>query len=191
LLATVAAPVVIPHDRIGLIALSTGCAIAAALEKWGVRASLKWPNDILLGDRKLGGVLIQTRLGEILTALVGIGINVYSAPSLEETEAACLADVVERPPEPRTLLEAIVAHLRQRFIALERGRWADIQSEWSSRAVWLGETIVIDKDGELSGVFVGVDEFGSMIFRTGAEDLLISTSDIMRGPRRAGISPYT
>ena len=181
LLSTVVAQIDIPHERIGLIALATGSAIARGLQEWGVRCSLKWPNDVLLGYRKLGGVLIQTRLGDRVTALIGIGINISSVPP--NVAAASLADVLESPPGPRRLLEGIADQLRSRFDLLERGRWQDIATEWAGWAVWIGETVVVDMDGERTGEFLGIDDYGCMILLSDGREHRISTADLVRGPR--------
>lgn len=66
-----------PIDQVGQLTLATAWGIASALHQMGVPVMLKWPNDLILHGRKLGGILIETRMqqGLISWAVIGIGIN--------------------------------------------------------------------------------------------------------------------
>jgi len=183
LLATVMAPLSIPSGRAGLIAIAAGTSIAGALQEWGVDVSLKWPNDVYLNNRKLGGVLIHTRLGTELTALIGIGINVTSAPSPFTQSAVSLADVMVDPPPPRQLVESIVRHLRAAALDLESGKWQSITDAWTRRAMWITEHVSVVADTEVVGRFIGIDHFGRMILDTTDGERSIATGDVRRGPR--------
>lgn len=79
-----------PVDWQGLLPVLVGWTLCAAFGTLGVPARLKWPNDVLLGGRKLGGILIEER-GEVL--LAGIGINIASCPADAELrrDRACVA----------------------------------------------------------------------------------------------------
>ncbi|MCU0664940.1 MAG: hypothetical protein MUC50_21775 [Myxococcota bacterium] len=78
-----------------LVPLAVGVATVRALRRFGVSASLKWPNDLLLGPRKLGGLLVERYLDFVL---VGLGLNVCAAPALAQLHpaaaipATCLSD---------------------------------------------------------------------------------------------------
>ena len=109
----------IPPERIGLISLAAGLAIADAISERLVPVSLKWPNDIYLDERKLGGVLIHTRLDATITAMVGIGVNLGSVPESLASSATCLAEILAETPSPRDLAEAIVRRLQARLDQLE------------------------------------------------------------------------
>src|ERR1035437_7467322 len=70
----------LPAARLPLLPLAAGLAVAAAIRTAsGLTADLRWPNDLLLGPRKAGGILAeaQTEAGKIAFAVVGIGINVH------------------------------------------------------------------------------------------------------------------
>lgn len=78
-----------------LVSCAAGVAIVRALRRFGVSAALKWPNDILLGPRKLGGILVERYLDFVF---VGLGLNIVAAPAAEELHpdgampATCLKD---------------------------------------------------------------------------------------------------
>src|SRR6266536_3534644 len=66
-----------------LITLAAGAAMSLACrDALGVRAMCKWPNDVMAGDRKLGGVLVEARVQEarLLHAVVGTGVNLTQQP---------------------------------------------------------------------------------------------------------------
>jgi BirA family transcriptional regulator, biotin operon repressor / biotin---[acetyl-CoA-carboxylase] ligase len=183
LLASVVVPLSIPSDRAGLVAIAAGTSIARALRDWGVVVKLKWPNDIYLDHRKLGGVLIHSRLGTELVALIGIGINLMSAPQSVKESAISLADVMTDPPPPRELMETIVRDLHAAMSTLEAGDWQLVIDEWTQSALWVGEHVSVLADHEVSGRFAGIDQFGRMILDTDAGELQIATGDVKRGPR--------
>ncbi|MCX6100699.1 MAG: biotin--[acetyl-CoA-carboxylase] ligase, partial [Candidatus Bipolaricaulota bacterium] len=66
---------IVPND--GLIALRAGLAAARAVEDLSIPVRLKWPNDLIVSERKLGGILIETARD---VALVGVGINLEESP---------------------------------------------------------------------------------------------------------------
>jgi BirA family biotin operon repressor/biotin-[acetyl-CoA-carboxylase] ligase len=117
----------------------------------------KWPNDLMLERRKLGGILIETVAG---AAAVGIGINVASAPDDTETPATHLASCVT----PEVLLDGI----RARFEVWHR-RWLDdgfspLREEWLRHAIGLGESIRARLAREtVDGVFHGLDADGGLL----------------------------
>src|SRR5260370_22021494 len=72
-------PATVPPARRGWLPLLTGVAVAAAVtDVTGVKASLKWPNDVLADDAKLAGILAEAAAGAVV---VGVGLNVSPAPS--------------------------------------------------------------------------------------------------------------
>lgn len=64
-------------EQASLLTLSSAWGLATLLQAWGIPVTLKWPNDLLVAGRKLGGILTETRLhrGQISAAIVGIGLN--------------------------------------------------------------------------------------------------------------------
>lgn len=77
-----------PPARWGLIPLAAGLAVVDAIAVHGFAARLKWPNDVLLDGRKLGGILVESRLDADPFAIVGIGMNVHAAPLPDATSLA-------------------------------------------------------------------------------------------------------
>lgn len=143
----------------GLAAHEAVCAVAAGIE--GLQ--LKWPNDLLVGEAKLAGILLE-RQGDAI--VVGIGVNLAQAPQVEGRLTASLAGLghgVER--------DRFAAELAANFaLTLERwhlGEWPVLRGQWMARALPTGTLITIkDRDqGVIMGAFGGIDENGVALLR--------------------------
>ena len=93
----------------GLVALRVGMAIGEALDDLEVESRIKWPNDIVVCDRKLGGVLCEARSGEACGWIaIGIGINVRGRLPIELAGRAICLEAVLPNPSRIGLLERLV-----------------------------------------------------------------------------------
>lgn len=130
---------------------------------------LKWPNDLYLRGRKLGGILTEAQLAadgtRMEVAIVGIGINVTvdftAQPALQET-ATSLHREAERPPARADLLLELLPRLEARYREVIAG--GSCHSAWSQRLLWIGEPIhVVSAQGVVRGVARGVDDQGALL----------------------------
>jgi BirA family biotin operon repressor/biotin-[acetyl-CoA-carboxylase] ligase len=143
-----------------------------------VPVELKWPNDVLVQGRKVAGILIEAeRLpDEARTALIiGIGINIVSAPRETAHPATCLS-AVTRAPRVGRLLSTLVAALDRRVATWTRNGFAPIRKEWISHAYRVGGQI--SASNGISGTFTGLDDTGAIIIALtdGQEHRLVSGS---------------
>ena len=179
------------------LGFAAGLALETALRKLSVEAalrsagsddlqfSLKWPNDVLAGSRKLAGILLEAEsVGNgRLAVVVGIGTNVVASP--------------EGTPTPTTSLHAIGIQVgaEELFAELSDG-WAeyraiwnggrgfgDIRKAWLARAAGLGQSVAIKSGGDVvEGIFDTIDEQGCMVVRTQAGRLVpITAGDVYFG----------
>lgn len=142
----------------GVVALRVGLALVGALEAMGVDAQLKWPNDVVSRDRKLSGVLCETRwMGQAVSwVAVGIGINVHGPvpPGLAD-RAVPLEEI--RPGSTRLdMLEALIPRLHAISATptlTEDERHDYLEHDWLSQRQIVepvtGESCGIDPDGAL------------------------------------------
>lgn len=124
---------------------------------------LKWPNDLLVGDAKLAGILLE-RQGDAV--VVGIGVNLAQAPDVEGRETVSLATlgiVVSRDAFATTL----AAHFADALIRWHLGEWPVLRMQWLSRAMPTGTLVTVkDRDhGEIMGAFSGIDDDGVALLR--------------------------
>ncbi len=146
--------------------LAVGWAVCHALRNLGVKnLRMRWPNDVLVNERKLAGLLIDQFSPNV--AVAGIGINVSNHPEARDVSlrhaTARLADLVAPVPDLRHLTEAILHQLR---IAVEEMRAAGFHSLLTRvNELWGGPRAVeLDLDGTIRrGTFARVDAEGRLI----------------------------
>jgi BirA family biotin operon repressor/biotin-[acetyl-CoA-carboxylase] ligase len=144
----------LPIGRVALISTAVGVACAEGLEQvTGVSARLKWPNDITVRTRKLGGVLVETRVvsGRLEAAVVGVGINVHWDPAAMPAEispgATSVATELERaglgpPPARAELLAAVLERFEEHYDALgDDAAAASVVERAAARSEILGDQV--------------------------------------------------
>lgn len=181
----------VPVPRSGLLSLSTGMAVAEAIEATtGLDPRLKWPNDVWLGDeRKVAGVLVTGRIGAggIEHVLVGIGINVSTPPDELPEGATSLAGEAGRPIDREVLLEALLDRLDARYREFVAGLGRPPLDDWRRRAALVGEAVAIEVAGMAKrGLFLGIDDDGALLLRRpdGTVEAIVA-GELVRGPRLA------
>lgn len=167
-----------PH---GATALVAGLAVAEGLASLGVRASLKWPNDVRLGGRKLAGVLCESRaLPRGDAVVVGVGLNVLHdgsdfAPELRDLATSLRIAGHEAAIED--VAGAIVNALEPRWDALQEGDRAALLAAWSAHTDMFGRPVAVrGAEGVVEGVARGLDPDGGLIVRlqSGVETVVVA-----------------
>jgi BirA family biotin operon repressor/biotin-[acetyl-CoA-carboxylase] ligase len=123
----------LPHEAISLAA---GLAIAEGVSRAHptIQPKLKWPNDVLIGPRKLAGVLVEKRSpGGIEFLVVGMGVNVHAAPRDEQVDrpATCLDAELGQRGSCETLACEILARLDAWVHAIAEGQISELQNAWN------------------------------------------------------------
>ena len=158
-------------------ALAVRDAVTAVLPA-DIPVEFKWPNDVLVAGRKVAGILVEAEKlpDEERTALIiGIGINIVSAPRETSYPATCIS-AMARAPRVSRLLSSLVAALDRRVELWTRNGFAVIREEWMNHAYGVGGQVTADSG--VSGVFSGLDETGAIIIglTDGARHRLVSGS---------------
>ena len=142
------------------VPLVVGLAACDALGEHGVDVALKWPNDVLVGQRKLGGILVQAHGDGVV---IGIGINTDltsdELPTPVSTSLAIEGAVVAR----EELIAAVTHHVAARVTSL--GEWAP---DYRRRSATLGRDVRIQiaDGGEVTGRCVDVRGDGALLLET-------------------------
>jgi len=143
--------------------------LAALVKKSGSRAevALKWPNDILLNNTKVGGILIETSQSGSTAVAIGIGINVAGHPA--ETLAYPTTNLAEHGIKENS--SQVFEHLAisfDRYFTLWQGGagFAEIKQHWLKSGPPVGHELKVDTGAEVfSGVFAGLDSGGGLQIR--------------------------
>jgi len=162
-----------PSSRPGLIPLMAGVAVAEAIRRLtGLGAELKWPNDILLGRRKVAGVLAETvwRGGEALYTLLGIGLNINNILPEDLPQTTTLSKELGHEVDAESLLSVLLGEIGVWSERLDESLDGVLES-WRDLSATLGRKVdVIDSTGELiRGVAVDVDMDGALLVDVGGE----------------------
>jgi BirA family biotin operon repressor/biotin-[acetyl-CoA-carboxylase] ligase len=157
-------------EKVGLLPLAAGVAVAEAAGELGVRTELKWPNDVLASGRKLAGILSEAASGPagIEWVALGIGVNVSldSAGLAPELQAAVTSLAAEGAADVAVpaVAAAVLARLAVCYDVL-RSDPSAVVSAWRSRAVpWWGSQVDVRAGGTpLRGRLLEVDEEGALL----------------------------
>lgn len=159
-----------------LLTLASGVAIAEAVRAvTGLPAEIKWPNDILIGGRKLAGILAEATVqaGQPLFVVVGFGVNLQPAaypPELASRVTSIEAET-NRPADRALLLAEILASLGERYADLREGRFDAILTAWRAFAVSLpGAQVEWDSPaGVVHGRAQDIDRHGALLVNVGGK----------------------
>jgi BirA family biotin operon repressor/biotin-[acetyl-CoA-carboxylase] ligase len=191
-----------------LVMIASLAVVEAITEICGERrsaATIKWPNDILIGDRKVAGILIETshdRTGSLL-AIMGIGVNINGRfpfkqdASPEELQLAATATTLEavygQPISRESFLASLLQHIEAYYLALQQeaqdpwlienatGSFSRaIREKWRSYLSTLGRSIQVRQgDSILHGIAEDVNETGELLLRLhSGERISITWGDI-------------
>ncbi|MGQ0676083.1 MAG: biotin--[acetyl-CoA-carboxylase] ligase, partial [Rhodospirillales bacterium] len=149
----------------------------------------KWPNDVLLNDRKVAGILLESTVkadGALDFLVLGVGVNVASSPRDAAFPASSMREEGGEAVEPAEVLESFARH----FMAWT-DRWLDegfapVREAWLKRAWRLGETLEVNLGDEaVSGRFADLGPDGALeLVLAGGERRRVSAGDVRRA--RAG-----
>lgn len=153
------------------LTMACGLAVADAIgSQTGLEVGLKWPNDVVLGDQKVGGILTELEVqgSAVAFAVVGIGLNVNLDPDALGkdllVQATSLSQALGRPVPRLPLLLALLEAAEARYLALRQG--LSPHREWAARLATLGHRVTVSDAGRsLEGVAEGVDANGALQLR--------------------------
>jgi len=181
----------VPVGRLGWLPLLVGVAAATAVRRIAeLDVRLKWPNDLLAGERKLAGVLAERVEGDERAGgdaiVVGMGLNVSlrahelpvpTATSLALEEAAC----TDRDPLLRAVLREIERHYRDWTGAGGDADAAGLRPAYLAASATIGREVRVELPGgrTVTGVATGVDAHGHLLVRDGGAERAVSAGEVV------------
>jgi BirA family biotin operon repressor/biotin-[acetyl-CoA-carboxylase] ligase len=161
-------------SRLAGLSLAVGLGVVRALEACGASGvSLKWPNDILHDNAKLGGILIELLSdAQGSAAVIGLGLNLSLPTALDlnalALKPAALDQLLDPLPERHHLLALL---LREQAAVLDRfanAGFAAVRDEWQAHNAWQDKPVQLLREGrvEMEGVCRGADADGALLVHT-------------------------
>jgi BirA family transcriptional regulator, biotin operon repressor / biotin---[acetyl-CoA-carboxylase] ligase len=177
-----------PADRpLTLLPLLVGVAVAEAARDWGVRALLKWPNDVLAGERKLGGILVESSTDGrgAPTIVAGVGVNLTLDPeTLDEPLRSSVTSVRVMggtAPSPDEAAAAVLARLAVWYHAFATEGGEPLRAAWRALAVdWWGRVVQAGAGGTaVRGIVRDIDEHGALVLETnGGQRVAVMSGEV-------------
>jgi BirA family transcriptional regulator, biotin operon repressor / biotin---[acetyl-CoA-carboxylase] ligase len=162
--------------------LLAGHAVVIALREAEVPAGVKWPNDVLIGERKVAGILVErVETADGPVAVLGIGLNVSTAADeLPVDTATSLALATGSAPDRTELLVRLLGRLVDEYDAWQAGgpgRTAALRAAYTRACVTLGREVRVELPGGESrtGVAREIDEGGRLV----VGDLVVGAGDVV------------
>jgi BirA family biotin operon repressor/biotin-[acetyl-CoA-carboxylase] ligase len=166
-----------------LLTMASSIAVFQGIKKiTGIKAEIKWPNDLLINGRKICGILteIDSEKQKINYCIIGIGINVNNELEKElQLDATTLKKELNKEILIHELLRAIIENFDENYNKLLSGEYDFIRESWLKCSNIIGRKIqVIDDKTVLTGKVVKVDSDGYILLNTANGEIKIISGDI-------------
>lgn len=186
ILSVIFRPTFPPHfaPRITLMAAVAVCRAIRATTS--IEVGIKWPNDIYLKNRKVGGILVEmsAELDQIAYLVCGIGLNVNQEledfPADLRQKATSLRLEQGRRINRIELARSVLEHLEQGYLLAREGNWQAILEQWRLFSVTSGRKVLVKTPGEtFTGTADGIDDNGRLIvYRDNGELSVVISGDV-------------
>ncbi len=163
---------ILDHSKLPLITLATGVAVAKTLEKIGVEnPEIKWPNDIMIGDKKVCGILTEavTKFNTIENVIVGVGIdanlNVSDFPEELQFGTTTLKEALGREGNENLLIKIFLEEFEDIIKQFKDAKYEDILKEWRKRSYSIGKIVEVREPFNTSydAYVLGIAKEGALV----------------------------
>ena len=168
--------------------LMAAVAVAQAMEKFNLRAEIKWPNDILFDGRKLVGILTEmsAEIGHVNYIVVGIGINVRREefPAAIREIATSLSEMAGENLNRVEFFRALLEEIDKLYI---ENNFDTVFKLWRKYNITLGKkvTVLSAESGDIfTGLAVDIDAEGALIVDSGGEKKIVYAGDVSIRPAK-------
>ncbi|MFT5127874.1 MAG: BirA family biotin operon repressor/biotin-[acetyl-CoA-carboxylase] ligase [Rhodothermales bacterium] len=167
-----------PEARRPFVSLATGLALCRALQSTvEAPCSVKWPNDVFIGDQKVAGILVESCPDAADCLVVGVGVNVRNSPAFELSDSATSIIDHGDAPQPQELLHEI---MREFFasLAVLRSSQAVLVSKLNAVSYLTGRHIRVQ---DCCGICQGIAPSGAIAIGTssGTRELIAGTVELL------------
>lgn len=168
-------PALRPPEAARLTILGAAATARAVEKLTAVRTSIKWPNDVIVGEEKLAGILTEMRAepDRIHHLVLGIGLNVNQTKTdfPEELRRRCcsLQILTGQMWNRAAVAAALLKELDWDYQRMKEGRFAEVAAEWQSRCATLGRQVAVQYGkSTIHGRAEAIDGDGALLLRTGS-----------------------
>lgn len=156
-------------DRASIITLLAGVSICEAIkEVLGLELQIKWPNDILMHNKKLGGILteVKAEVDEVNFIIIGVGLNINNDSKSLISGSISLKEIKDGELSRLNILQEILYRLELNYQILEKKGAKPIIDKWRQFAITLGRRVKVYSHKEhLEGEAFDIDVDGGLLLR--------------------------
>jgi BirA family biotin operon repressor/biotin-[acetyl-CoA-carboxylase] ligase len=178
------------------VTLVCGLAVHDVAANHGVRAELKWPNDVLVDGRKLGGILVEAHaIGDATVLVIGVGINVLRTEAIDQEvlpahalQVSDLASCGGHELDRNQLAAEVASSLESRLATFSRAGFAAFTNEWNAVDAFRNRAVVLRsvESEPRSGIARGVDDRGALLLEVDGVRTRVISGDVSMRPVEAG-----
>lgn len=166
-------------DKSFLLCFAAAATIVEVLEKVGVVAEVKWPNDVYVGEKKICGILTENVIfGELANTIIGIGLNVNNPVPLEKTTTIKKERVLDHNIDK--ILRTFVRSYKKRMRAFSKKNHSAILKDWAR--FWKERGTFVKRKtvkGIVQGDVLGIDGEGQLILMDCSEKVIVNEGDVV------------
>jgi len=169
-----------------LITLAAATAVFDTLQEFHIRPDIKWANDVMIGDKKISGILAETiDTAKGLAVIVGIGLNLNSRSFPDEIALTATSVEAEgRTPDPSELESSVLKYLEYWYAVLQESDGPEqIRRNWQLRSSWsAGKEVRVMLDGHaVLGITDGIEPNGALrVKRSDGSVSIVHAGDVER-----------
>ncbi len=177
----------LPLEQTSLYSFAAAVSVAEAIRQMtGLMAQLKWPNDVLIENKKVSGILLELvpRTATEYYIVIGIGINVNQQKSefsieLQE-KATSLATLSGQQEDRAELLDTVLKKLDENCALLETEGFAPLRDKWLSLSCMIGSEVSVQQQGKTlyNGIAENLAMDGTLLVRTDDGLITVLTGDV-------------
>lgn len=185
----------LPMEQTSLYSFAVAVSVAEAIcQETGLVVQLKWPNDVLLNNKKICGILLElmpyTKTEYYVIAGIGINVNQQKLdfpPELQE-KASSIAMVLGHEVNRAALLSAVLQKLQENCALLEVQGFAPLRDKWKALSCVLGQEVSVQQQGKeiYSGVAEDISMDGALLVRTKDGIVSVTAGDVSLRAKNGG-----
>ncbi len=177
--------VIIGHENSSLIPILTGVAICETFSNYGILLGLKWPNDVILNEKKVAGILTEVFDTKIILG-IGINLNITSFPEEIKDRATSIFLETKKRFDKMSIYRTLCLELDQHYTMLNEKRTSEILQKWRNYSIIFGRNVIVQlPDRKIIGRAIDIANDGALILMLAegkVEKILAGECQILKAP---------
>lgn len=166
-------------DELNALSFLVSLAVRATVQKYlpKMEVTVKWPNDVMVGNKKIAGILIENRIGSPVESIIGIGLNINQSSFEDLPSATSMTEVAKQSFNISDVISDCLGFVEKYYLLSKRDHGVkQLQTLYVSQLYKLNETVLIDSE---KYVVVGVDLEGKLLLKNGQADKAIYHKEVV------------